>query len=243
MDIPGRLIIQADTPVRRWLLRIAGLLLTAAALYAMFELGRFKAGFDGIKAAEERAALQQKIAGLETQQRELRVQLRAASDAEAAQVSERSELARTIGDLQAQLARSELDLQFYRGIATPQGQPGNAIRIQQFEVRTLDATAGRYVLRFTLNRVTRGEEQNSGTIAVALDGMQGNAPASIDLKAATDGKLASVPFGFRYYANMEQPVTLPAGFSPSRVTLEIRPAHKGVSPYRQTFLWSAQPAL
>lgn len=243
MDIPGKLVIRVDTPVRRWLLRLLLLLLTAAALYAMFELGRFKAGFDGIRAAQQQSALEQQNADLERQMRELRVQLQAASDAQDAQVSERSELARTIGDLQAQLARSELDLQFYRGIATPQAGSGTVIRAQQFEVRTQDAEAGKYLLRFTLNRVTRGEDQISGNIGVTMDGQKDGAAASLDLGALTGGQQSQLAYGFRYYDNIEQAIAVPAGFAPSRVTLEIRPSRKGVSPYRQTFLWSPQAAL
>jgi hypothetical protein len=45
-------------------------------------------------------------------------------------------------------------------------------------------------------------------------------------------------FSFRYYANLEQPITLPADFKPERVTIEVRPGRKGIASNRQTFVWN-----
>ena len=38
--------------------------------------------------------------------------------------------------------------------------------------------------------------------------------------------------------SVEQLVTLPAGFKAERVTIEIRPAQRTSSPFRQTFVWN-----
>jgi hypothetical protein len=47
-----------------------------------------------------------------------------------------------------------------------------------------------------------------------------------------------MPYSFRYFTNVEQSVTLPADFKAERVTIEIRPAQRSASPYRQTFVWN-----
>jgi hypothetical protein len=237
-DIPGRLVVRTYAPVRQLLILSAVVVLVVVAAYLMFELGRKKAGFDGIQAAQERALLNDRISELQRQQRELRVQLTAAEETQRAQVRERSEVARTIGELQAQLALAQQDLQFYRGIANPQAPQGVSVRVQQFQVAVRSLPERRYTLRFTLIRESRPEESITGAIGITVDGERAGSAASVDLATASDNKVKQLNFSFRYYANLEQPITLPADFKPERVTIEVRPGRKGMASNRQTFVWN-----
>ena len=239
MEIPGKLVVRTYAPARRWMMLASALLLGTVALYLAFEFGRQKAGFDGIQAAQQRSELEGQIAALQASVHDLQVQLAAADEARIAQVRERSEVAKTIGELQAALGRAQQDLEFYRGIANPvAAAKPPSIRVQQFQVLTSDAAARRYTLRFALNRAARPDESSSGTLAVAIEGERAGAATSVDLSALTDPKLKELPYSFRYYSNIEQAVTLPADFRAERVTIEIRPARKGTAPYRQTFVWN-----
>lgn len=237
-DIPGRLVVRTYAPMRRWIVAATLALLVVLAAGLAFEVGRKSAGFDGIQAAQQRADLRDEIDGMNRKLRELRVQLAAADEAQTAQVRERSELARTIGELQAQLASAQQDLQFYRGIANPQAPPGVLVGVQQFHVSAVDAGAGSYVLRFTLGRESRSEETISGALGITVDGERGGAAASVDLATISATHVRSLPFSFRYYTSIEQPISLPADFKPERVTIEVRPARRGAALHRQTFVWN-----
>jgi hypothetical protein len=204
----------------------------------MFEFGRKSAGYDVSQAAGQRAELSQHIETLERQQRELRVQFAAGEEERLVQVRERSELARNIGELQAQLARAEQDLQFYRGIANPQSSQSRSVGVQQFSVIVRDAAAHKYNLRFALMRESRTEVTVTGTVTMTFDGTRAGAAAAMDLAAVSDAKLRQIPFNFKYFSNFEHSITLPADFKPERVTLEIRPAGAGVSPYKKTYIWN-----
>jgi len=118
------------------------------------------------------------------------------------------------------------------------GAKPQTVRVQQFQVLTVNAAAHNYALRFALNRPTRPEESSAGVLAVTIDGERAGATASVDLAALTAGKTRELPYSFRYFTSIEQPVTLPADFKAERVTIEIRPARKSVAPYRQTFVWN-----
>jgi hypothetical protein len=240
MDIPGKLVVRTYAPARRLTMLVALLLLGTLALYLAFELGRKKAGFDGIQAAQERAALNDRITQLDTGAREMRVQLAAADAGQVAQVRERSEVSRSIGELQAELGRAQQELEFYRAIANPQagGAQAAPVRVQQFHVLATNAETHAFTLRMALNRPIRPEESTGGTLAVSVDGERAGAAASLDLAALTGGKVKQLDYSFRYYANLEQAVVLPADFKPERVSIEIRPARKGVAPYRQIFVWN-----
>lgn len=217
---------------------LAGLLLCVAlGLALVFELGRRSAGFDGVQAVRERAALQQTIDDHERTEHELTVQLAAAEEARLGEVRERSEVAKTIGELQAQVAKSQQELDFYRGMVAQQLPQTVGITIEQFRVVPGKAKS-QYLLRFTIKPSKNPEQSFTGALAITLDGEQSGSAASVDLGSIARPRLATVPVSFRYFKTVEQLIELPADFNPQRVTIEVRPQTKAVAPYRQTFLWS-----
>jgi len=241
-QIPGKLVVvRAYAPARRWLRLVLVLVLAAVALYAVFELGRYRAGYDTLRATEQRNALQQQVAGLQQKQQRLSAQLAAAQEERVADIRERSEVARTIGQLQTQVEQQQQDVEFYRGLVTPQAaQKANVtVRVQQFHIAALPV-AQQFMLHFTLNRITQPERVINGTLVITVDGSQNGMPGSADLATLTGGK-NELAFDFRYYSDIEQQITLPVAFKPDSVTIEVRPARKDMAPYRQTFLWEVDP--
>jgi len=241
MEIPGKLVVRTYAPARRWITLAILMLLAGLALYVMFELGRYKAGYDAIQAAAQRDGLQQHIEQLEREERELRVQLAAGDQTRVGEGRERAEVARTIGELQAQVARDRQEIEFYRGLVAQPGQAEDAIQVQQFRIASVAGNDHRYALRFNLSRQQHPEEAISGTIVISIDGSRNGAADSAELAALTGGK-NELAFNFRYFAAIEQPITLPEDFKPERVTIEVRPGRKGMAPYRQTFVWNADPS-
>lgn len=242
MNIPGKLVVRAYAPGRRWIAVLVLLLLGALALYGSYELGRYEAGYDAMQATARRATLQQQIDTLLRTERELKVQLAAADEARVSEVRERADVARTIGELQAEVERQQQDVEFYRGIVAQPGQAqAAAVRVEQFHIAVLPGEQ-KYALRFSLIRAQRPGEAINGTLAITVDGMREGTPVSADLAELTGGSQGELSFNFRYNTSIEQPVTLPPGFKADRVTLEVRPGRKGMAPYRQTFVWNAEPS-
>jgi hypothetical protein len=238
MHTPGRLVIRTYAPLRRWLVLGGSAVLGTLLLYVAFEAGRGRAGSAGRLAIERHAGLEQRVGELEATNRELRLKIAGQETSEAGQSRERSELARTIGELQAQVARQAQDLAFYRGLA---GDAAAAppVRIQQFRVSALGAP-GRYALKLILGRPVRPEDVVNGTLALTVEGTQNDKPAVLDLAQLTAGQARELRFSYRYLQTIDQPLTIPADFKPERSTLEVRVARKGVEPVRQTFLWSLE---
>ena len=241
MEIPGRLVVRTYAPARRWVILAILVLLCGLALYVAFELGRYKAGYDAMLAAAEREALQLQIGHLLQTERETRVQLAAAEEGRVAEVRERSELARTIGELQAQVENEQQDVEFYRGVLAQPGQQETVlVGVQQFHIAPLPGMQ-KFSLRFSLSRLQRPGEPISGELGITVDGTRDGGPASADLASLTGGK-NELGFNFRYTTGVDQPVTLPADFKPDRVTIEVRPERKGMTPYRRTFVWTVDPS-
>jgi hypothetical protein len=238
--MPGRIVVRTHAPSWQWILLAVALLLIALALFVAFQLGLYKAGFEAVQAASARQALQQQIDQMEHTQHQLRLQLATAEEARVAQVRERAELARSIGELQAQVESQQQDIQFYRGLVAQPTQAANVlVRVQQFHI-TAEPQSQKFVLRFTLDRVMQPEQTVSGALVIVVDGSANGMPASADLGVLTGGT-QQLAFNFRYYAHLDQPITLPAAFKPDSVTIEVQPARKGVSSYRQTFVWEVDP--
>jgi hypothetical protein len=224
------IIVQRMAPYRARLLSIFLLALLALAMWLSFDYGREVAGFSSNDARGERGQLLAQVANLQRELREQRVQLASADSARLSQLRERSEVARSIGELQAQLDIAQRDLQFYRGIANPQSTGEAPISVQQFSVLTESAETRRFTIRIALTRESRREDLVSGTIVATVEGSNAGVPARADI-----GKWQ---FSFRYFSSIEQQVTLPAGLQPERVTIELRANGAGVTPYRKTFVWN-----
>jgi hypothetical protein len=236
VQAPGRLVIRTYAPLRRWLIVGGGTVLGLLLLYLAFESGRASARSADAELVAGYPVLEARAEELERLNRELRLKLAAQETSAVGQVRERAEVSRTIGELQAQVARQAQDLAFYRGLAgdTAAAPP---VQVQQFRIVSLGAP-GRFALKLALARPVRPEDIVAGALGLTVEGLQGDKPVALELAQLTGGKVKELRFSYRYLQMIETELALPAGFVPARSTLEVRVARKGVDPIRQTFLWT-----
>jgi hypothetical protein len=233
---PVNVVVRTYAPARRALTVTALTLLAAFALYVVYELGRFDAGYDRLAVSQDRTEHEVAVDRLEKANRELRTRLAELDTIRVGRAREQAEVSRTIGDLQAQVARQTQELAFYRGIVAQSAVvPG--VKIQQLRIGT-GSKPGRYLVRMNLVRSVRPEDVASGSLAITAEGQRNEKAGSLDLAALTGGKLREMPFSFRYFQNFEQEIAIPAGFAPERLTIEVRSSRKGVSPVTETFPWN-----
>lgn len=230
------LVVRHHAPMRRVLTVIAITLLGLFALYVVYELGRFDAGYDRLAVSQERAEHEVTVERLEKANRELRTRLAELDTIRIGRAREQAEVSRSIGDLQAQVARQAQELQFYRGIVA-QSAASTSVKVQQVRIQAGEKP-GRYKVRMTLVRSVRPEDVVGGTLGLGVEGTQAGQAASLDIGALTGGKLRELPFNFRYFQNLEPEIALPSNFQPERLTVEVRSSRKGVSPVTQTFPWT-----
>jgi hypothetical protein len=211
-----------------------------AVLYVAYEFGRYDAGYDSLAAVQERREFEVIVEQADKANRELRTRLAELETIRIGRNRERTEVARTISDLQAQVARLQQELAFYRGIVT-QGANTLGVRIQELRIAATDQPE-RFRVRLNLQQSVRPDEALSGTFVLKVEGETAGSTAALDFPTLTGGKLQEQPFNFRYYENFDQEITIPAGFRPERLTVEVRSSRKGVTPLRQSFLWRVDAA-
>src|SRR5262245_47727289 len=207
---PPSVIVRTHTPMRRVLTVIAVTLLGAFALYVVYELGRFDAGYDRLAVSQERAEHEVSTDRLEKANRELRTRLAELDTIRIGRAREQAEVSRSIGDLQAQVARQAQELAFYRGIVA-QSAGSTGVKVSQVRIAAGDK-AGRFKLRLTLTRSVRPEDVVNGTLAIGAEGTTDGKAASLDMGALSNGKTRELPFNFRYFQNLEPEIALPSNF-------------------------------
>jgi uncharacterized small protein (DUF1192 family) len=240
MNAPrARLVVRSHVPGRRALMIGGLLLLLAGTSWLTFEWGRSRAGFDGAAARRDRAELKDRIAELEEEVRTVRLKLAMHDSDTAGQVRERNELSRTIGDLQAEVARLTSDVAFYRGVVDDRTS-GDVVKIQQFRV-SAGIGEREFLLRLVVGRPLRPEDLVTGKVRITIEGAAADGtPASFDLAQVSDATNGELSFNLRYVETLEQKVTLPEGFTPARSTVQLAPSRKGAKEVRETFLWTVE---
>ena len=217
-----------------------GVSLVLATLAGVYAIGRAQATFDGRAAIADEAGLRAALTAREAEVAKLRREVAELDTLKVAQERERQEVSRTIGELQAEVARQSQQLEFLRGVV---GRAGPAAEVTIRQVRVIASAApGRYRLRIALAQPGRPDRTVAGNVRVGVEGQRGGRTVRLDLREVTAQRVAQLPYRFQYFENIEVEIVLPNGFSPERVVVDVRPAGRNVPPAAQTVLWSIDPA-
>jgi len=231
-------VVHRGSRTRRLLVSLAVLLVGAFGLYVIYELGRYNAGYDRQAVSQQRTELEVKIEHLENDNRELRTKLAEFDTIRLGRAREQSEVARSMGDLQAQVAKQSQELAFYRGVVA-QGASTLGVKIEDLRV-TASVQPGSYVVHMALVRSGRAETLAAGAVQLSVDGEISGGEKTLDLATLTGGRQQSLRYDFRYFQDFDQELTLPPGFKAAHLVVEVQSNRHDVTPLSQTFLWSVE---
>jgi hypothetical protein len=207
------------------------------AVYAIFELGRYEAGFRVIDSVRGALAASSRIRALEEENSRLRTELEAADVARRVDREGYKQVERSLGDMQTHIARLNQDLSFYRGLVQPDSLVH--VKVQQMQI-VPDVAAGQYRLKFVLMQTGKPDKEVSGSAAIVVEGLQGGKPLSLALAEISPNRHASLAYSFRYFEDFDEIVRLPKGFEPTRLGVELHSGKDQSHGFRQAFVWKAQ---
>lgn len=237
--LPPKLVVTTYAPTRRMITIVLLVLLLAGGVYGMFEFGRYRAGFDAPAALRQRAELRARIEEQEATISDLRAKVAQLESSTVGQTREREEVQRTIEELQAQVARANQELAFFRGIVT---QNANSAEVKIQQARMLaTASANKFRIRVTLVQPMKPDTVVSGTVVLSVDGELDGKPGRADFATLSGGKRREIPFTFRYLENIEEEITMPPGMKPEQLLVEVRSNRRGSAPVQQSYVWSVDP--
>ena len=232
------LVVHQRPRARRFFIGLATTLISLFGLYVIYELGRYNAGYDRQAVAQQRTELEVRIEHLEAENRGMRTRLAELDMIRLGRAREQAEVARSMGDLQAQVAKQSQELAFYRGVVA-QGAATLGVKIEDLRI-TASPQPNVYVAHMALVRSGRAETLAAGTLLLSVDGELADKEKTLDLAALSGGRQRDLRYDFRYFQDFDQELTLPAGFKAAHLVVELHSNRKDVTPLSQTFLWSIE---
>jgi hypothetical protein len=223
-DTTRMFVIRRHTPVRTVLLRAAALLIGLFALYVVFEFGRYSAGYDRARVAQERSDHRQQIATLDSQVRALHSQVAQLQTLQAGAAREHEQVGMEIAELQAQV---------YRGVIAPATGAGSSMQVQQLRI-TPGTAANQFVAHLTLMQGGKPDVTVAGIVGVRVTGQLDGAASVVDGVGTTPKGAIS----FKYYQSVDYQIALPAGFHPAAVQVTVRDGRPNGITATQSFPWS-----
>ncbi len=205
-------------------------------LYAVFEFGRYEAGYRVIDSVRGALSASSRIRGLEAENTRLRTELAAADVARRVDREGYKQVERSLGDMQSQIARLNQDLSFYRGLV----QPDSLVHVKVQQMQIVPESPGQFHLKFVLMQTGKPDNVVSGNVAIVIDGLQAGKPRSLTFADVSPNRRVSLAYSFRYFQDYDEVVQLPKGFEPTRVGVEIHSGRDVSHGFRQAFVWKAQ---
>ncbi|MEJ2397353.1 MAG: hypothetical protein P8Z67_03660 [Gammaproteobacteria bacterium] len=231
------LVVKAYHPWRSRV--VSGLLLLVLILvaWALFEYGRYSAGYDSFKAVKEHKQLLQ-------QNRDMKGQLASLQEDKAvlvrdAQIKRKAyqDLDTNLKVLQGEILELKEELAFYRGLVSPR-DAAQGLHLQRFKVEPNGKARG-FRYKVILTQVLKDDRTTRGYLTFAFEGIQNHVAKVLSLSDVSDKHLRHENFRFRYFQNIEGDIQLPQGFKPQRVTIKVisRNRRARQDPLEKTFDW------
>ena len=222
-------------PAPRLRLALAWLLALLLA-YTTFEFGRSIAGYSAASAFAQRWKLAQRVASLEREADGMRRELAERDIGRRVDQQAQTEAQAMIGELQAELARQQQDLDFYRGLVSERFGSGN-LKVQELAVQR--GEAGQFVVEVTLVQTSLRDQLASGTLSVSVDGARRGALTRLGMREISAEERSQVSFNLRYFQTLRIPIVLPGDFEPAALRLEYRSNRSGPDPQQLSFPWAS----
>lgn len=232
------LVVKTHNPWRTRLYVLLALVMLVLACWALFEYGRFSAGFDSVDVMKERAQMISFHDELEDQIDDLREDK--ATLERAAQIEKQAyaELNGTLKVLQAELLELKEELAFYRGIVSPRDASAG-LRLQRFQLEPNGQTRG-YRAKVVLTQVLKNDRLARGQVKIEVEGLVDGQGKTLSLRDLTEKRIKVLKYNFKYFQNLEEDLILPEGFTPVRATIQVIPRRGKSKKIEKTIDWPTE---
>jgi hypothetical protein len=223
---------------RPWVSRIiiVSILITVVlAAWALFEYGRYRAGYDSLNVSKEFMQLESTIYSFEEQIELLREEN--AVMERAAQVERKAydEVNTSLKALQAEILELNGELAFYRGIISPRSA-SQGLHLQSYKLIPNGELRG-YRYEISLTQVLKHSRLAQGNIRLNIEGIENGHQKLLHLKQLTENQVKELKFKFKYFQNFKGNITLPENFLAKRVSLQVLPRGREKDMIEKVFDW------
>jgi hypothetical protein len=209
----------------------------AACAYLVFEFGRIQANYNIVDVGKERQAYADRIAGLEDDIVALKEEVALLETHRDIDREAYRDVEVSLTGLQAKIQEQTDAIAFYRGIVSPaDGTAG--LRVQDLRL-TRGESERAYNIRLVLVQSLKHDRKVTGDVSLSIDGEEGGAETTYKFSQLLPAETsASWPFSFRYFQDFDREIILPDGFTPEKITIEVRSRTRSISSIEESYSWT-----
>ena len=212
----------------------------AAVGYLVFEFGRIQANYNIVDAAKERQMYEDRIEGLQDEIVALKQDVALLETHRDVDREAYKDVELSLAALQAKIQEQTDAIAFYRGIVSPaDGTAG--LRVQDMKLTRAQSERA-YIVRLVLVQSLQHDRKVTGDVSLSIDGEMDGAITSFSFSQLLPAdSSASWPFSFRYFQNFDKEIVLPDGFTPEKITIEVRSKTRSISSIEESYSWTTSP--
>jgi hypothetical protein len=208
--------------------------------YLVFEFGRIQANYNIVDAAKERQAYEDRIATLQDDIVALKQDVALLETHRDIDREAYKDVETSLAALQAKIQEQTNAIAFYRGIVSPaDGTAG--LRVQDLKL-TRGQSERAFNIRLVLVQSLQHDRKVTGDVSLSIDGeMDGVTTTYSYSQLLPADTAASWPFSFRYFQDFDREIVLPDGFTPEKITIEVRSKTRSISSVEESYSWTTSP--
>ena len=205
--------------------------------YLVFEFGRIQANYNIVDAAAERQEYEERIQGLESEILGLKEEVALLETHRDIDREAYKQVESSLTALQSKIQEQTDAIAFYRGIVSPaDGTAG--LRVQDLKL-TRGQSERAYKVRLVLVQSLKHDRKVTGDVNLRIEGEQGGAAATLNMsQLMPEEASAKWPFSFRYFQDFDKDIVLPDGFTPEKITIEVRSRTRSISSIEESYSWT-----
>ena len=219
-------------------MRVGLLFLILGFGYLVFEFGRIQANYNIVDVARERQAFEDHIAGLDSEIATLKEEVALLETHREIDREAYKEVEASLTALQAKIQEQTDAIAFYRGIVSPEdGAAG--LKVQDLRLTRGEAERV-YNVRLVLVQSLKHDRKVSGDVVLSIEGEEDGAVASYEYEQLLpEDRDRSWAFSFRYFQDFDREIVLPDGFTPERITIQVRSKTRSIDSIEESFPWTS----
>lgn len=229
--------LQQHSSGRTWITRSVIVLLIAISGYLVFEFGRISAGYDVVEAGNVAEAYDDHIQMLDKEIADLNQEIAILETNHEVDRASYKEVEVSLTQLQSKIQEQRDAIAFYRGIVSP--TDGNSgLRVQDLKL-TRGKAEREFNVRLVLVQAMKHDRKVSGDVSLSVAGSQDGVEMTYALTQLLPDEADSAwAFSFRYFQDFDRELVLPDGFTPERITVEVRSKTRSISSIEESFAWA-----
>jgi hypothetical protein len=222
---------------RTWASRAVVVALIIVSGYLIFEFGRIKAGYDIVEADNLSQAYEDHIKQLDDEIIILKQEVAILETNIEVDRESYKEVEANLTALQGKIQEQRDAIAFYRGIVSP--SDGNSgLRVQDLKL-TRGKAEREFDVRLVLIQAMKHDRKVSGDVILSIVGDQNGVETTyVFAQLVPEDADKAWAYSFRYFQDFDRKLVLPDGFTPERITVEVRSRTRSISSIEASFAWA-----